>query len=81
MGTGVYMADAQALQLPLVTAEGGGGDITHDWEFLFSRLGFLRACEGIGWLTRQTANLTMLAGLGAGAWLLARMFRTPKDAR
>jgi hypothetical protein len=81
MGTGVYMADAQVQQLPLVTAEGGGGDITHDWEFLFSHLGLLRACEAIGWLTRQTANLTMLAGLGLGGWLMARMVLAPKEAR
>ncbi len=81
MGTGVYMADAQAMQLPLVTAEGGGGDIGHDWEFLFSHLGLLRACEAIGWLTRQAGNLAMLAALGPGGWLLARMVLAPKDAR
>ena len=48
MSTGVYMADAEALQLPLVTAEGGGGSVIHDWEFLFSKFGLLRCCEAIG---------------------------------
>jgi len=75
IGTGVYMADAQALQLPLVTAEGDGGDITHDWEYLFSRIGLLRHCEAVGWLTRQAGNLVMLAGLTLGGWLILQMVR------
>jgi hypothetical protein len=79
VGTGVYMADALALQLPLVTAEGGGGDIIHDWEYLFSQLGLLRHCEAIGWLTRQAGNLVMLAGLALGAWLMLQMVRNPEE--
>jgi hypothetical protein len=78
VGTGVYMADAEALQLPLVTAE-GGGVAQHDWEYLFSTLGLLRRCEAIGWLTRQTGTLVMLAGLALGGWLLAKMVSAPKD--
>lgn len=78
--TGVYMGDAMAQQLPLVTAEGGGGDIIHDWEFLFSRLGLLRHCEAIGWLTRQAGTLVMLAALVFGGWLIFRMYSSPKDA-
>jgi hypothetical protein len=79
VGTGVYMADARALQLPLVTAEGGGGDITHDWEYLFSRVGLLGHCEAIGWLTRQAGNLAMLAALAFGGWLIVQMFRTREE--
>jgi hypothetical protein len=78
VNTGVYMADAEALQLPLVTAE-GGGIVTHDWQFLFSELGLLRHCEAIGWLTRQAGNLVMMAALGQGGWLLAQMYSAPKD--
>lgn len=79
VGTGVYMADAEAMQLPLVTAEGGGEGIIHDWQYLFSQLGLLSACEAIGWLTRQAGNLAMLACLGLGGWLLVRMHRSPAD--
>ena len=78
MSTGVYMADAEAMQLPLVTAE-GGGDVSHDWQFLFSQLGLLRGCEAIGWLTRQAGNLVMLACLGLGGWLLAQMYSAPTE--
>ena len=66
MNIGVYMADASAMQLPLVTAEGGGDGIIHDWQFLFATFGLLNACEAIGWLTRQAANVVMLASLGLG---------------
>lgn len=74
MGTGVYMADARALQLPLISAEGGGEFIIHDWEYLFGHLGLLPYCEAIGWLTRQAGNLSMLAGVALSAWLLFQMY-------
>jgi len=80
ISTGVYMADAQAMQLPLLTAEGGGEAITHDWNFLFSQLGLLRCCEAIGWLTRQAGNVSMLACLALGGWLMLQMHRAPADA-
>jgi len=73
------MADAEALQLPLVTAEGGGGGVTHDREFLFSQLGLLRSCAAIGWLTRQAGNLVMPAGLGLSGWLRVRMVGAAKE--
>jgi len=79
MGTGVYMADAEAMQLPLVTAEGGGDGVIHDWQFLFSQLGLLRYCEAIGWLTRQAGNLVMLASVGGGGWLMAQMVVAPAE--
>ena len=81
MSTGVYMADAEAMQLPMVTAEGEGGILIHDWQFLFSQLGLLRYCEAIGWLTRQTANLAMMACLGLGGWLIAQMYSAPTDTK
>ncbi len=79
-GIGVYMADAEAMQLPLVTAEGGGDAIVHDWNFLFAQLGWLSACEAIGWLTRQAGNVSMLACLALGGWLMLQMHLGPKDA-
>ena len=78
---GVYMADAGVMQLPLVTAEGGGDVVIHDWEFLFSKFGLLQACEAIGWLTRQAGNILMLACLGLGGWLMLRMYWAPVDSK
>jgi len=77
---GVYMADAEAMQLPLVTAEGGGFIVNHDWHFLLSQLGLLHHCEAIGWLTRQAGNLVMIGALGLCGWLMAQMYSAPKDA-
>jgi hypothetical protein len=81
VGIGVYMADAVAMQLPLVTAEGGGDDIIHDWQYLFSTFGLLRGCEAIGWLTRQAGNGVMLACLGLGGWLMFRMRSAPAESK
>jgi len=70
-GVGTYMADAQAMALPLVTV--GGGDALHDWNFLFARFGALPHCEAIGALVHGLAHGTMLVALASGAWLLVRM--------
>jgi hypothetical protein len=42
----VYVKDAQAMVLPLVSI--GGGDAAHDWNYLLSRLGVLRYDQSIG---------------------------------
>ena len=71
----VYMQDARALALPLVSAEGGGGDgmIIHDWHWLFSKFGMLEHCEGIGLLVRMLGHALMLLSLSAGVWLFVQM--------
>ena len=70
---GTYVADAQAMELPLVTV--GGGDALHDWNFLLGRLGLLEACEALGALVHGLAHVTMIAALASGAWLLVLMAR------
>jgi hypothetical protein len=58
LGIATYMADARALDLPLVSAEGGGeGGIIHDWNAIFGQLGLLpydtriaAAVRAVGWL-------------------------------
>ena len=76
------MADARAMELPLVSAEGGGGDaaVGHDWHNLFARFGLLNYDESIGWITRGLGDGAMLVALLAGAWLLLEMARTPLRA-
>ena len=78
---GVYMADASAMQLPLVTAEGGGDAVIHDWQFLFSQFGLLQCCEAIGWLTRQVGNVSMLGCLGLSGWLMFRMYSAAAESK
>jgi len=60
---GTYMADARALELPLV----GSGD--HDWNILFGQWGWLRYDISIGHATRFLGWCGMFATM---AWLAFR---------
>lgn len=84
-GISVYMADARALQLPLVApgmglmpggdASGGGG-IIHDWNYLLGGPGLLKYDTLLAGGVAVAAVVSMLVGLAFGAWLLWRMFRS-----
>jgi hypothetical protein len=76
-GVGTYMADADAMRLPLVTV-GSGESVTHDWRFLFERFDLLHRCEAVGALTHGVAHVTMAASIAACAWLLWRMAAPPR---
>ena len=67
---GTYMADARALELPLV----GSGD--HDWNILFGQWGWLRYDVSIGHTTRFLGWLGMIVVL---AWLALQTFRHSDD--
>lgn len=67
---GTYMADARALDLPLV----GSGD--HDWNILFGQWGWLRYDVSIGHTTRFLGWLGMFSVL---AWLTYRTWRTAQS--
>jgi hypothetical protein len=43
----VYVKDAQAMDLPMISV-GGSGDVIHDWNYLLTRIGFLRWDQAIG---------------------------------
>jgi hypothetical protein len=69
----IYMADARDLLLPLVSM--GGGDVIHDWNYLFWEAGVLHRDKAIGAVVRKAGIITMLAGMGSGAWILLVMAR------
>ena len=52
----VYVKDAQAMALPLVSV-GGGEDTIHDWNYLLTTFGLLRWDQAIG-------NLVYILGIG-----------------
>ena len=52
----VYVKDARAMTLPLVSV-GGGEDTIHDWNYLLSRFGLLTWDQAIG-------NLVYIIGIG-----------------
>ncbi|HXQ98151.1 MAG TPA: hypothetical protein VN774_06890 [Candidatus Limnocylindrales bacterium] len=64
----IYMGDARAQQLPLLTV-GDSEDVIHDWNYLFSKLGLLEHDTQIASATRVLGWLGMLATV---AWLLRR---------
>lgn len=53
-----YMADAQTQALPLL------GKGTHDWNWMFSRMGVLEHCEGIAMFFHVVASIIVLVSVG-----------------
>jgi len=70
----VYMADARAMALPLVTPF-GGEEIIHDWNYLLGKLGLINSDAVLGDFVRVLAILNMVVGLTFGAWLILKMFK------
>lgn len=72
-GVGTYMADARAQVLPLVSPF--SGHPIHDWNYLFESLGWLGACETLGFAAKVVGTIVMGASLGFGSWLVWKMMR------
>lgn len=73
-----YVADARALELPLVSPF-GGEDVVHDWNWLLDRWGLLGRDQAIARTIRFAASSSMLVFLVAGGWLLREMGRPLED--
>ncbi len=63
----IYIRDAQAMALPLVSV-GGGEDTIHDWNYLLSRVGLLRYDHTIGSLIYGLGLLVMIAAVIMAAY-------------
>jgi hypothetical protein len=68
-----YVADARAMDLPLV---GFTDDPEHDWHYLLGTMGLLRLDTTFGFLLRLTATLTGAASLALAVWLLLVMAKS-----
>ncbi|MEN9353869.1 MAG: hypothetical protein RL318_1194 [Fibrobacterota bacterium] len=71
-----YVADARALELPLVTPFAGDGEIIHDWNWILDRMGWLESDLAISAGLRAAGSLAFLAFLVTGSWLVLEMWRT-----
>jgi hypothetical protein len=60
----VYVKDARAMELPLVSV-GGGGDAIHDWHWLLSKFGLLAWDQLVGNFILAVGIGVMLAGAAA----------------
>jgi hypothetical protein len=77
LGIGTYMADARAMELPLVTV--GDPDLAeHDWHWIFSQLGLLEYDTRIGGAVRFLGFCGMIAVV---AWLGWRAYREQSAER
>ncbi len=75
----VYVNDARAQALPLVTP--GGGEPIHDWFYLLHRLGLLEMDHAIALFLRGLGVLSMLVFLVLGGYQCWLMFWLPKKER
>ena len=60
----VYVKDAQAMAMPLVSM--GGGDAIHDWNYILFRLSLLRYDQALGNTVLGLGLLTMLLSVLLG---------------
>lgn len=72
-----YVADARAMELPLV---GFTDDPEHDWHYLLGQMHMLQLDTTFGFLIRVAATLIGAASLALACWLLVQMAksRSPK---
>jgi hypothetical protein len=63
----IYMADARAQELPLLTV-GDSEDVIHDWFYLFSHAGVLEHDTQIASVVRVAGWIGMLATVGWFSW-------------
>ena len=67
---GIYMADARAMQLPLVSF---GDSAKHDWHFVFGQLGWLNSDTMIGGTVRVLGDVVGAIGLIFGLYVVVRI--------
>ncbi len=67
LGIAVYVADARAMELDLVSI-GGGDIIEHDWNLMLSWWGLLHRDRELAALVRLLGWVGMLATVGGLAW-------------
>ena len=70
-----YMADARAQELPLLSV--GGGDVIHDWNYLFGKVGLLQHDTQIAMMVRVLGWIGMLAITG---WMVYRSLRPENES-
>ena len=67
---GPYIADARALQLPLLGGKTGAEVTGHDWEAILEMLGWLHLDHSLGMAAHIAGSVVMIGALAAGVWCL-----------
>lgn len=71
----VYVGDARAMALPLLSL--GGGDAIHDWHYMLSGMGILDWDGGLATLLRLLAFVVLWSSIAAGIWITWLMYSSP----
>lgn len=71
-----YLADAQAMNLPLVSAMGALNPI-HDWNYILSRMNILQYDAALAFTLICAAVISMIICFILGSWLLWLMLKNP----
>ena len=81
MDMAIYMGDARAMALTLVTEGGAPIDprVLHDWHYLFNRMGVLPHDQQISHAAIAFGNALMVASLVIGLWLMWEMARAKES--
>jgi hypothetical protein len=79
-GVATYMADARALELPLVTIGGEGGEVEHDWSYLFYSMGLLPHDTAIAAAVRVIAFIVLWGSIAIGVWMVVQIQRNRSKA-
>jgi hypothetical protein len=70
-----YMADARAMELPLVNVGGGEPEIAHDWNYLLGTVGLLARDTFLAGCVRLLAFVLLWGSLAIAVAMLVRMAR------
>lgn len=76
----VYMADARAQELPLLTV-GDSDDVIHDWNYLFGKFGVLDHDTQIAQMVRIIGWIGMIATVAWMVWCSLRNRKTVANRR
>ena len=79
-GLSVYIADARAQNLPLVSLGDSDDGPIHDWHYLLGRAHLLAWDVSFGRLTHLLGWAVCLASLALCAWLVREMIRQPEPS-
>jgi hypothetical protein len=78
---GPYIADARALQLPLLGGKTGAEVTGHDWEAILETLGWLHLDHSLGMAAHVGGSVVMIGALAAGVRCLRSQWsREPAEA-
>ena len=77
LGISVYIKDAQAMELPLVSV-GGGEDTIHDWNYILSKLGILRWDHVLGSIAFLIGGVIMAVSV---VWAVYDTFGARREDR